>query len=79
MKTEKEIIQSAPNWMAEVISLDDLDEAMRMVQDEIGVEMGDVCGVYWSGHQDAWKKKYLRRYHVRKYIALELNYKNIEL
>ena len=65
-----------------VISEDDLDDAMRELQGIIGVESGDVCGVYWSEYDDAdehWasSNEELRMEHVRKYLELETSYKEI--
>lgn len=65
-----------------VISEDDLDDAMRELQGIIGVESGDVCGVYWSDYDGAdehWasSNEELRMDHVRKYLELETSYKEI--
>ena len=65
-----------------VISEDDLDDAMRELQVIIGVESGDVCGVYWSDYDGAdehWasSNEELRMDHVRKYLELETSYKEI--
>jgi hypothetical protein len=65
-----------------VISEDDLDDAMRELQGIIGVKSGDVCGVYWSDYDDAdehWSSsnEELRMEHVRKYLELETSYKEI--
>ena len=55
---------------------------MRELQVIIGVESGDVCGVYWSDYDDAdehWasSNEELRMEHVRKYLELETSYKEI--
>ncbi len=51
-----------------------LDEACRHIQDVIGVQTGDVAGIYFSGsNKDAIEAV------LRRYINLELSFRDKEI
>jgi hypothetical protein len=51
-----------------------LDEACRHIQDVIGVQTGDVAGIYFSGNNKDAIEAVLTRY-----INLELNFRESEI
>lgn len=76
MKLEKKI-------EIEVVNEDNLNDAMIMAQDNIGVISGDVCGVYFSKFTDAdkvWEDASIkeRAEMLREYLSLEEQYKGLK-
>ena len=64
----------------EIVNEDDLNEAMCLAQDNIGVKSGDVCGVYFSKFKDAdeeWEQASTkeRTNMLKEYLSLEDSYK----
>ena len=64
----------------EIVNEDDLNEAMCMAQDNIGVDDGGVCGVYFSKFTDAdamWETSTpsKRLSILKEYLEVEESYK----
>lgn len=81
----KNIDLLSSNDITEIILEDNLDEAMRITQDIIGITSGDVCGVYWTSYVDVddadeyWASitPDRRLEHLKKYLELEDDYSSI--
>lgn len=59
-----------------IVHLDDLNEAMLIVQDKINQDDGGVCGLYWSMYDDSenvWLTSSIeeRFNHLVQYLDLE--------
>ena len=66
----------------EIVNEDDLNEAMCLAQDNIGVKSGDVCGVYFSKFTDAdeeWEQASSkeRTNMLKEYLSLEDSYSGL--
>lgn len=74
--SEESITSITREEIEKAMEMDDLNEAMFHIQKCIGQTDGGNCGLYWSKYDDAdkeWESKYMRRYYIRKYLALELD------
>lgn len=49
----------------------DLDDALRLIQDRLGVETGDFASIWWSGREEAWDDAEIRESTLLDYARHE--------